>query len=39
MKSRMKFYNDGKRVVKGNMIIHFDLLTYVIQLERLNKAP
>ena len=34
MKPRMKFYNDGSRVVKGNMIIPYELLAYVIQLKK-----
>jgi len=35
MKPRMEFYSDGKRVDKGNMIIPYSLLTYVMQLNRL----
>ncbi len=34
MKPRMKFYSDGNRVVIGNMIIPYELLTYIIQLNR-----
>jgi uncharacterized membrane protein len=34
MKPRMKFYNNGDRVFTSNMIIPYDLLTYVMQLNK-----
>jgi hypothetical protein len=38
MKLRMKFYNNGDRVVKkGNNPVPYDLLLYVMQLDRIDK--
>ena len=38
MKLRMKFYNNGDRVVKkGNNPVPYDLLLYVMQLDRVNE--
>ena len=40
MKPRMKFYSDGSRVIIGNEIIKYELLTYVLQLKKLEyKSP
>jgi hypothetical protein len=38
MKLRMKFYSNGDRVVKkGNNPVPYDLLLYVMQLDRIDK--
>lgn len=34
MKPRMKFYSNGNRVITGNMIIPYELLTYIMQLNK-----
>ena len=34
MKPRMKFYSNGDRVQSGNEIIRYELLEYIIQLNR-----
>lgn len=38
MKPRIRFYNDGTRVKpKGNNIVRWDLLPYILQLKKLEE--